>query len=136
MSGIRRHDPFGGAYGAALATGAGDFIFTSASGVIEMREGIPVFADSFEEQLRIAGRHVAHELDGFGFGTADIVDAMVFVHPAVEIDTGLLLDLLTEEVFGGAAPVLTITRSASMYEESLIIVKVTAFKTSTDVHGD
>jgi enamine deaminase RidA (YjgF/YER057c/UK114 family) len=125
---IERNDPYGGAYGASLAVGAGDFMFTSVSGVTGMQEGIPVFADTFGEQLRLAGRHAATELAGLGFATTDIVDATVFVHPAVEVDPGLLLDQLQQDVFGGTAPALTITRSASMYEASLIIVKIVAFK--------
>jgi enamine deaminase RidA (YjgF/YER057c/UK114 family) len=128
MAEVERHDPFGGAYGAALAVGAGDFMFTSVSGVIGMREGTPVFAGTFGEQLRLAGRHAATELAGFGFATTDIVDATVFVHPAVEVDPGLLLDELYEHVFGETAPALTITRSASMYDASLIIIKIVAFK--------
>ena len=33
MGVIKRHDPFGGAYGAALGASAGDFMFASVSGV-------------------------------------------------------------------------------------------------------
>jgi enamine deaminase RidA (YjgF/YER057c/UK114 family) len=130
MSGIRRHDPYGGAYGAALATGAGDFVFTSVAGVIELRDGSPVFAVGFEAQLRLAGRHVAAELAEFGFATPDIVESTVFVHPDVEIDPEVLLDLLQADVFAGTVPALSITRSASLYEESLIVIKVTAFRAS------
>lgn len=128
MPDIRRHDPFGGAYGAALATSAGDFVFTSVAGVTEMVDGVPVFADGFDAQLTLAGRHIATELAEFGFVTADIVDSTVFVHPEVEIDPGRLLDQLSEEVFGGTVPALMIARAASLYDASLIIVKVTAFK--------
>ena len=128
MAEIRRHDPFGGAYGAALATGAGDFMFTAVAGVTEMLEGVPLFADGFDAQLRLAGRHVARELAEFGCVTADIVDSTVFVHPEVEVDPGALLDQLSEHVFGGTMPALTIARAASLYDASLIIVKVTAFK--------
>jgi enamine deaminase RidA (YjgF/YER057c/UK114 family) len=128
MARIERHDPFGGAYGAALAVGAGDFMFTSVSGVVALREGVPVFADTFDEQLLLAGRHAATELAKLGFATDDIVDAMVFVHPSVEIDPDLLLDELYVHVFGETAPTLTITRGASMYEASLIIIKITAFR--------
>ncbi|HEY5170807.1 MAG TPA: RidA family protein [Acidimicrobiia bacterium] len=130
MARVERHDPFGGAYGAALAVEAGDFMFTSVSGVVALREGIPVFADTFDEQLILAGRHAATELAGLGFATGDIVDAMVFVHPSVEIDPGLLLDELYLHVFGETAPTLTITRAASIYDASLIVIKITAFKSS------
>ena len=128
MPDIERHDPFGGAYGAALAVGAGDFMFTSASGVVDLRDGVPVFAEGFDEQLRRAGRNVANELAELGFATADIVDATVFVHPSVTVDAGTLLDDLYQHVFGGTAPALTVTRSASLFDASLIIVKVTAFR--------
>ncbi len=128
MAHIERHDPFGGAYGAALAVGAGDFMFTSVAGVTELRDGVPVFADTFDEQLRLAGRHAASELAELGFATADIVEATVFVHPAVEVDAGALLDRLYEHVFIDTAPALTISRSASLYDASLNIIKITAFK--------
>jgi enamine deaminase RidA (YjgF/YER057c/UK114 family) len=128
MADIQRHDPFGGAYGAALAVGAGDFMFTSASGVLRLRDGVPVFAETFGEQLRVAGRNVAAELANLGFTTSDIVDATVFVHPTVDVDPGLMLDELYEHVFGETAPALTVTRSESLYPESLIIVKITAFR--------
>jgi enamine deaminase RidA (YjgF/YER057c/UK114 family) len=131
MGSIRRHDPFGGAYGAALAASAGDFVFSSVSGVSELRDGVPVFAETFPEQLTLAGQHLARELREFGLAPEDIVDAMVFVHPSVEVDPGLLLDLLTAHVFGEPAPAMTITRGASMYEASLVIIRVIAFR-STD----
>jgi enamine deaminase RidA (YjgF/YER057c/UK114 family) len=130
MTGIRRHDPFGGAYGAALATGAGEFMYTSVSGVTALQDGVPVFAESFDEQVRLAGHHAATELAEFGYTTEDIVDATVFVDPAVQIDPGYLLDQLTQHVFGGTQPALTITRGASLYDDSLIIIKITAFKSS------
>ena len=130
MAGIQRHDPYGGVYGAALATWAGEFMFTSVAGVTELQDGIPAFADSFDEQLRLAGHHAAAELAKFGYHAKDIVDATVFVHPTVHVDPGLLLDQLTDHVFGGTQPALTITRAASLYDDSLIIIKITAFKSS------
>jgi hypothetical protein len=128
MGVIKRHDPFGGAFGAALGASAGDFMFAAVSGVAEMRGGVPVFADSFDEQLALAGRHLATELAEFGLDREDVIDAMVFVHPSVEIDPGVLLDQLTLEVFGEPAPVMTITRGASIYDASLVVVKVIAFR--------
>jgi enamine deaminase RidA (YjgF/YER057c/UK114 family) len=128
---IKRHDPFGGAYGAALGASAGDFMFASVSGVIELRDGVPVFAETFNAQLKLAGQHLARELAEFGLESRDIVDATVFVHPAVEIDPGILLDLLNAHVFGEPAPAMTITRGASMYEASLVIIKVVAFKSKS-----
>jgi len=125
---IKRHDPFGGAYGAALGASAGDFMFASVSGVTAMRDGEPVFADTFAEQLTLAGRHLATELAEFGLNREDVIDATVFVHPSVEIDPGMLLDHLTLDVFGEPVPVMTITRGASMYDSSLIVIKVIAFK--------
>src|ERR1700686_2384477 len=71
MAEIERHDPFGGAFGAALATRAGDLVFMSVSGVIELRDGAPAFAEGFDEQLRIAGRNAATELAAFGFSSSD-----------------------------------------------------------------
>jgi len=44
MNDISRYGPFGGAYGAAWATRAGDLVFTSVGGVIGLRDGVPVFA--------------------------------------------------------------------------------------------
>ena len=125
---IKRHDPFGGAYGAALATGAGEFMFASVSGVLHLRDGVPQFADSLDEQLVLAGRHLVKELAEFGLERSDVVDAMVFIHPSVEIDPGVLLDKLSAHVFGDFAPAMTITRGASMYDASLVIVKVIAHK--------
>ena len=130
MTEVERHDPFGGAFGAALATRAGDFVFTSVAGVVELRDGVPVFADGFDEQLRLAGRHVATELGEFGLTSSDIVDSTVFVDPAVPVDPDLLRDMLSEQVFGGTQPSLTILRAASTYDASLVIIKVTAFKSS------
>jgi hypothetical protein len=130
MGVIKRHDPFGGAYGAALGVRAGDFMFASVAGVRELRDGVPVFADTFDEQLTLAGDHLARELAEFGLGRADIVDATVFVHPSVAIDPGLLLDLLSTRVFGEPTPSMSITRGASMYETSLVIVKIIAFKSN------
>jgi len=130
MADISRHDPLGGAYGAALATRAGNFVFTSVAGVVELREGVPVFAEGFEEQLRVAGRHAANELAEFGFTLSDIVDSTVFVHPEVAVDPDLLRDRLSDKVFGGAQPALTVVRAASTYEDSLIVIKLTAFKSS------
>lgn len=128
MAEIERHDPFGGAYGAALAVRAGDFVFSTVAGVTEMRDGVPVFADTFAEQLQFAGRHAARELATFGLATSDIVDATIFVHPSVDIEPGQLLDELSAHVFGDTAPTMTITRSASMYTSSLISIKLTAYK--------
>jgi len=130
MNDISRHDPFGGAYGAALATRAGDFVFTSVAGVIELRDGVPVFAEGFDEQLRVAGRHAAIELAEFGCTSSDIVDSTVFVHPGVAVDPDLLRDELSAEVFGGTPPALTVVRAASTYEDSLIVIKLTAFKSN------
>jgi enamine deaminase RidA (YjgF/YER057c/UK114 family) len=103
-------------------------MFASVAGVTELRDGVPVFAATFDEQLTIAGRHLAAELAEFGLGPADIVDATVFVHPSVEIEPGALLDLLTVHVFGGSVPAMTITRGASMYDASLVILKVVGYK--------
>ena len=128
MTDIKRHDPYGGAFGAALATRAGDFVFTSVAGVTQLRDGVPMFAEGFDEQLRVAGDHAATELAEFGFAAADIVDSTVFLHPSVSVDPDLLRDQLCEQVFDGAQPSLTIVRAASTYNASLIIIKITAYK--------
>jgi enamine deaminase RidA (YjgF/YER057c/UK114 family) len=130
MAGIKRHDPYGGAYGAALATGAGEFMFTSISGVTALQDGVPRFAETFDEQLRLAGHHAATELAKFGYTAEDIVDSTVFVHPKVQVDPGVLLDQLCDHVFARTQPALTITRGASLYDDLLIIIKITAFKSS------
>ena len=124
-----RDDPYGGAFGAALAVRAGDFVFTSAlGGVSSMDEGEPQFAATFDEQLQLVGQHVARRLARFGCTSADIVDATVFLHPAVNIDPGQLLDRLQEHVFVGCSPALSIARAESGYATSLVNVKVVAFK--------
>ena len=128
MGVIKRHDPFGGAYGAALGASAGDFMFAAVSGVADMRDGVPVFAETFDEQLKLAGRHLAIELAEFGLEREDVIDATIFVHPSVEIDPGVLLDQLTLDVFGEPAPAMTITRGASIYDSSLVVVKIIAFR--------
>jgi len=124
-----RDDPFGGVFGAARAVRAGDFVFTSAmTGVVGLDEGVPRFADTFEEQLRIVGERVGRRLGRFGCSPGDIVDATVFVHPSVAIDPGLLLDRLVELVFSGHAPALTVVRAASVYDDVWVSVKVVAYK--------
>ena len=128
MAEIERHDPFGGAFGAALAVAAGDLVVTTVSGVTHLHEGEPVFADTFDEQLRTAGRNVATELARCGCATTDIIDASVFINPDVEIDPGLLLDQLHQHVFGETAPALLLMRAASIYPASLIAIKITAVK--------
>ncbi len=50
--------------------------------------------------------------------------------PAVAADPDLLRDWLSAEVFGGTPPALTVVRAASTYEDSLIVIKLTAFKSS------
>jgi len=127
--GVERDDPWGGAFGAALAVRAGDFVFTTAiGGVLAMDEGVPQFASTFDEQLRLVGEHVAARLERLGCTTADIVDASVWMHPSVAIEAGTLLDRLQEQVFGGAAPALSVVRAASAYAESLVSVKVIAYR--------
>jgi enamine deaminase RidA (YjgF/YER057c/UK114 family) len=126
---IERDDPWGGAFGAALAVRAGDFVFTTAQGgVIDMPQGIPRFAESFEDQVRLVGEHVRARLARFHCTPADIVDASVWVHPSVQLDAGRFLDLLQTEVFAGSAPAVSVVRAASAFDDSLVSVKVTAYK--------
>jgi len=78
-----RDDPLGGVFGAARAVLAGDFVFTSAvAGVVGLDEGVPQFADMFDDQLRIVGERVGRRLARFGCSLGDVVDATVFVHPS------------------------------------------------------
>ncbi len=105
-------------------------MFTSVSGVTALQDAVPQFAETFDEQLRLAGHHAATELAHFGYTAEDIVDSTVFVHPKVQVDPGLLIDQLCDHVFGDTQPALTITRGASLYDDSLIIIKITAFKSS------
>jgi hypothetical protein len=114
MPKIERHDPFGGAFGLALAVAAGDVMVATVSGVTGLDEGVPVFAETFDDQVRAAGRLAAAELAEFGFTTADIIDALVVIDPGVVVDPGMLLDSLQQHVFAGAAPVLLFTRSVSI----------------------
>jgi len=126
---LERDDPWGGAFGAALAVRAGDFVFTTAlGGVTSMDEGVPRFAATFDEQLRLVGEHVRTRLDRLDCTAADIVDATVWLHPSVKIDPGQLLDELQLHVFSGRAPAISIMRAATVFDESLVSVKVIAFK--------
>jgi enamine deaminase RidA (YjgF/YER057c/UK114 family) len=128
-AGPERDDPFGGGFGAALGVRAGDFVFTSAlSGVTALVEGIPRYGETFDEQLRLVGEHLARRLAHFGCTTADIVDAIVWLHPSVEITAGALLDRLQTEVFFDTAPTLSIARVATPDDDALVCVKVIAYK--------
>jgi hypothetical protein len=100
-----RDDPPGGAFGASLAARSGSFVFTRAlGGVITMHEGEPQFADTFDEQLRLVGQHIARRLAIFDCTTADTVDATVLLHPSVDIRPGEPLDRLQADVFVGCSP--------------------------------
>jgi enamine deaminase RidA (YjgF/YER057c/UK114 family) len=125
--GIERDDPFGGAYGAALGVRAGDFVFTTVAGVVRLEEGEPVFAPTFEAQLDVVGEHVLRRLKHFGAELRDIVDATVWVHPAVEIEPGALLDALQERVFHDVMPAMSFVRSPVLYPDALVGLKVVAF---------
>jgi enamine deaminase RidA (YjgF/YER057c/UK114 family) len=124
---IERDDPFGGAYGAALAVRAGDFVFTTVAGVERLDDGEPVFAATFDEQLRLVGDHLLRRLAHFGTGPDAVVDATVWVHPSVDIEAGSLLDALHGEVFRGVVPTISFIRSPLLYPEALIGVKAVAF---------
>jgi enamine deaminase RidA (YjgF/YER057c/UK114 family) len=127
--GPERDDPWGGAFGASLGVRAGDFVFTTAlGGVTALVEGVPQFAATFDDQLQLVGEHVGAGLARFGCTTADIVDATVWFHPSVELDAGELLDRLQVQVFAGTAPAISVVRAATAYAESLISVKVVAYK--------
>jgi len=129
--GVERDDPWGGAFGAALAVRAGDFVFTSTlSGVLtlDLVDGVPQFAETFDEQLHLAGQHVRDRLERLGCTTSDIVDASVTLHPSVDIEPGAFLDRLQDQVFSGGAPAVSVIRAASAFPQSLVSVKVIAYK--------
>jgi enamine deaminase RidA (YjgF/YER057c/UK114 family) len=124
-----RDDPYGGAFGAALGARAGDFVFTSAlSGVTSLDDGVPQYAETFDEQLRLVGEHLARGLAQFGCTTADIVDATVWLHPSVEIAPDALLDRLQAEVFFDTSPTLSVARVATADDGVLVCVKVVAYR--------
>jgi len=125
--GIERDDPFGGAYGAALAVRAGDFVFATVAGVEEFDEGEPVFAATLEEQLRLVGEHLARRLRHFGCGPESVVDATVWIHPSVEVEPGQLLDALHGVVFRGVVPTVSFIRSPLLYPDALIGLRAMAF---------
>lgn len=124
---IERDDPYAGAYGAALGVYAGDYVFTTVAGVEELRDGEPAFPCAFEDQLKLVGEHLRTRLAHFGCDTDAVVDAIVWVHPAVDIRAGLLLDLLHEKVCAGVVPALSFVRSPMLYPEALIGLKVVAY---------
>ncbi|HWS44869.1 MAG TPA: hypothetical protein VN636_03340 [Acidimicrobiia bacterium] len=126
-SGIERDDPFGGAFGAALGVRAGDFTFATVAGVERLVEGEPVFAATFEEQLRLVGEHLIRRLRHFGCELRNVVDAMVWVHPSVDIPAGALLDALQQHVFHGTIPAMSFVRSPMLYPDALIGVKAVAY---------
>ncbi len=126
---LERDDPWGGAFGAALAVRAGDFVFTSAlSGVTELADGVPQYGAGFDAQLRLVGEHLARRLARFDCTTADVVDAIVWLHPSVDISPATLLDRLQGEVFSGTSPALSVVRAATADEDVLVCVKVVAYK--------
>jgi enamine deaminase RidA (YjgF/YER057c/UK114 family) len=123
-----RDDPWGGAFGAAVAVRAGDFVFTSAlSGVTALEDGVPRYAETFDDQLTLVGEHLVRCLARFGCTTANIVDATVWLHPSVEIAPGVLLDQLQERVFRDTSPALSVARAATPDPDVLVCVKVVAY---------
>jgi enamine deaminase RidA (YjgF/YER057c/UK114 family) len=130
---IERHDPLGGAFGAALGVRAGDFVFTTVAGYEGLEDGEPVFAATFDRQLEIVGDHLMRRLRHFGCGLSAIAEATVWVHPSVEVDPGSLLDTLQERVFRGVVPAISFIRSPMLYSEALIGVKVTAYAPIKDL---
>jgi enamine deaminase RidA (YjgF/YER057c/UK114 family) len=129
--GVERDDPWGGAFGASLAVRAGDFVFTSTLGgvlTLDLPDGVPQFAQGFDEQLRLAGVHVRDVLERLGCAPSDIVDATATLHPSVDIQPGAFLDRLQDQVFAGSAPAVSVVRAASAFGESLVSVKVVAYK--------
>jgi enamine deaminase RidA (YjgF/YER057c/UK114 family) len=128
---IERHDPLGGAFGAALGVRAGDFVFTTVAGNERLENGEPVFGATFERQLEIVGEHLVRRLQHFGCALDAIVDATVWLHPSVDVTPGLLLDALQSQVFHGVVPAMSFVRSPMLYPEALVGVKAVAFAPST-----
>ncbi|MGO9876602.1 MAG: RidA family protein [Acidimicrobiia bacterium] len=129
VQGPERFDPWGGAFGTALGVRAGDFVFTTAlGGVTSMEEGVPQLAETFDEQLALVGEYVARVLARYECTTADIIDATVRLHPSVDIAPGDLLDRLQASVFSDCSPTLSVTRAAAAFDDSLVSVKVIAYK--------
>jgi enamine deaminase RidA (YjgF/YER057c/UK114 family) len=123
-----RDDPWGGAFGASRAVRAGEYVFTSAlSGVTVMEDGVPRYAETFDDQLDLVGKHLARCLARFECTTADIVDATVWLHPSVEIAPGALLDRLQTQVFLDTAPALSVARVTTADPDVLVCVKVVAY---------
>ena len=106
---------------------AGDFVFTTVAGVERLDDGEPVFAPTFDEQLRLVGEHLVRRLTHFGCELPAVVDATVWVHPSVEIPAGQLLDALQQHVFHGVVPAVSFIRSPLLYPEALIGLKAIAF---------
>jgi enamine deaminase RidA (YjgF/YER057c/UK114 family) len=122
-------DPLGGAFGAARAVRAGDFVFTSAvTASTGLVDGVPQFPATFDDQLPGVGQEIRRRLARFGCDTADIVDATVWLHPGVGVDPGELLDRLQDDVFHGTVPALSVVRAENLYEAVLISIKVIAYK--------
>jgi enamine deaminase RidA (YjgF/YER057c/UK114 family) len=125
--GIERDDPFGGAYGAALGVRAGDFLFITVAGVERLDDGEPVFASSFDRQLRLVHEHLVRRLERFDRGLDAVVDATVWIHPSVDMSAGALLDALQQHVFRGVVPAVSFIRSPLLYPEALLGFKVVAY---------
>jgi hypothetical protein len=47
----------------------------------------------------------------------------VFLHPAVDIDPGRLIDRLQAQVFSGHSAALSIARAAGLYDDVLVNVR-------------
>lgn len=124
---IERHDPLGGAFGAAMGVRAGDFVFTTVAGNEQLEQGEPVFGATFERQLEVVGEHLIARLQHFGCGLDAIVDATVWLHPSIDVTPGLLLDALQSQVFHGVVPALSCVRSPLLYPEELVGMKVVAY---------
>jgi enamine deaminase RidA (YjgF/YER057c/UK114 family) len=93
-----------------------------------MEGGVPQLAETFEEQLALVGEYVTRVLARYACTTADIVDATVRLHPSVDTDPGDLLDQLQAHVFLDSAPTLSVARAAAAFDDSLVSVKVIAYK--------
>ena len=102
-------------------------MFTTVAGVVRLEEGEPVFAPTFEAQLDVVGEHVLRRLRHFGAELRDIVDATVWVHPAVEIEPGALLDALQQRVFHDVMPAMSFVRTPVLYPDALVGLRIVAF---------
>ena len=91
-------------------------------------DGSPAAGRDIRRTVGDLGEYVSRVLAHHDCTTGDIVDATVRLHPTVDIDPGDLLDRLQAHVFRDCAPTLSVTRAAAAFDDSLVSVKVIAYR--------